>query len=181
MNTVVILTCATQANRRSDSAVIRSRTLPSAEVNLHTVNRTPSTTASSGSTFSLSTMQPRSGDDPLNFDSVKKESPLGPLSSKQTSPKTLSESPNQAPIKKPTQKMTFDTALGAGKGVSRIVGAGLKSPMDFTLSLAKGFHNAPKLYGDETVRQTEKITGLQSGLKVAGKVFVPEGVRRGGG
>lgn len=64
----------------------------------------------------------------------------------------------------------LDAAVGAGKGLGRIVGAGLKSPMDFTISLARGFHNAPKLYGDESVRQGEKITGIQSGLKAAGKV-----------
>ena len=72
-------------------------------------------------------------------------------------------------------QISFDTALGAGKGVSRIVGAGLKSPMDFTLGLAKGFHNAPKLYGDSSVRKADKITGFQSGLRAAGKVFSPEG------
>jgi hypothetical protein len=64
----------------------------------------------------------------------------------------------------------FDVALDTGKGVSKIVGVGLKSPLDFTLSLAKGFHNAPKLYGDESVREFEKITGLQSGLKAAATV-----------
>lgn len=64
----------------------------------------------------------------------------------------------------------LDAAVGAGRGLGRIVGTGLKSPMDFTLSLARGFHNAPKLYGDESVRQGEKITGIQSGLKAAGKV-----------
>ena len=42
--------------------------------------------------------------------------------------------------------------------------------MDFTLSIARGFHNAPKLYGDDTVRQADKITDLQTGLKAAGKV-----------
>ena len=47
----------------------------------------------------------------------------------------------------------------------------MKSPMDFTLSLAQGFHNAPKLYGDTTVRKQEKITDLQSGLRAAGKEF----------
>lgn len=44
----------------------------------------------------------------------------------------------------------------------------LLAPMDFTLSLAQGFHNAPKLYGDE-VRPTQRVTGFQSGLKAAGK------------
>ena len=42
--------------------------------------------------------------------------------------------------------------------------------MDFTLGLARGFHNAPKLYGDDTVRPQEKVTDFQSGLKAAGKV-----------
>lgn len=67
-------------------------------------------------------------------------------------------------------QISLDAALGAGKGIGRIVGAGLKSPMDFTLGIARGFHNAPKLYGDESVRPSEKITGIPSGLKAAGKV-----------
>ena len=67
-------------------------------------------------------------------------------------------------------QISLDAALGAGKSIKQIVGAGLKSPMDFTLGLARGFHNAPKLYGDESVRQADKVTGLQSGLKAAGKV-----------
>lgn len=65
----------------------------------------------------------------------------------------------------------YDTAMGTGKGVSRIVGAGLKSPMDFTMGLAQGFHNAPKLYGDESVRKKDQITDLKSGLKAATKEF----------
>ncbi|KAG0128213.1 hypothetical protein HOY82DRAFT_622774 [Tuber indicum] len=65
--------------------------------------------------------------------------------------------------------MDRDTAIGASRSVSSIVEAGLKSPMDFTLSLAQGFHNAPKLYGDNTVRSLEKVTGFHSGLRAAGK------------
>ncbi|CUS08509.1 unnamed protein product [Tuber aestivum] len=68
-----------------------------------------------------------------------------------------------------TGLMDRDTAIGASKSVSSIVEAGLKSPMDFTLSLAQGFHNAPKLYGDNTVRSLDKVTGFHSGLKAAGK------------
>lgn len=64
-------------------------------------------------------------------------------------------------------QVSLDTAISGAKAVGKIVSAGVKSPMDFTLSLAKGFHNAPKLYGDETVRQNEKIVGLHSGLRVA--------------
>ena len=76
-----------------------------------------------------------------------------------------------SPTNPPDRQVSFDTALGAGKSVGKIVGAGLKSPMDFTLGLARGFHNAPKLYGDESVRQADKVTDFQSGLKAAGKVF----------
>ncbi|KAI9842751.1 MAG: hypothetical protein M1837_006934 [Sclerophora amabilis] len=69
------------------------------------------------------------------------------------------------------EQMSLEAALGAGKGVGRIVEAGLKSPMDFTLGLARGFHNAPKLYGDKTVRPEDKVTGFQSGIKAATREF----------
>jgi hypothetical protein len=59
--------------------------------------------------------------------------------------------------------------IGTGKGVGRMVGAGFKSPMDFSLNVAKGFHNVPKLLGSE-VRQVDKVTDLQSGLRTAAKV-----------
>ena len=42
-------------------------------------------------------------------------------------------------------------------------------PREFILSLARGFHNAPLLYHDETVRQTSKVVGFKSGLKTAGQ------------
>jgi hypothetical protein len=64
----------------------------------------------------------------------------------------------------------LDTLLGTGKGVQRIVGAALKSPMDFSLALSRGFHNVPKLYGDDSVREVDKVTGMQSGIKTATKV-----------
>jgi UDP:flavonoid glycosyltransferase YjiC (YdhE family) len=68
-------------------------------------------------------------------------------------------------------QMSLESMIDGGKGVSRIMSAGIKSPMDFTMALAKGFHNAPKLYGDDTVRPAERITGVQSGFKAAGKEF----------
>lgn len=72
---------------------------------------------------------------------------------------------------KPLAKgMAVDFALDRGKGVSRIIGTGLKAPMDVTMGLAKGFHNMPKAFGDDTVREKEKVTGFGSGLKIAGKV-----------
>lgn len=65
---------------------------------------------------------------------------------------------------------SLDAAVGAGKGLSRIVETSLKMPLDFTLGLARGFRNAPKMYGDDTVRPAEKVKGIRSGIKVASKV-----------
>ncbi|OMP82436.1 Sterol 3-beta-glucosyltransferase, partial [Diplodia seriata] len=65
---------------------------------------------------------------------------------------------------------SVESALQSGKGVSRIVGAGMKVPMDVMLGLQRGFHNTSKLYGEEP-RQVEKVTGFSSGVKVAGKEF----------
>lgn len=68
-------------------------------------------------------------------------------------------------------KDMMEEAMGIGKGFFKVASAGIKSPMDFTLGLARGFHNAPKLYGDESVRKSEKITDFSSGIRVAGKEF----------
>lgn len=43
--------------------------------------------------------------------------------------------------------------------------------MDLALAIAQGFHNAPRLYGDSTVRTPTRISGIQSGLLAAGKEF----------
>ncbi|KAF7125572.1 hypothetical protein CNMCM5793_001789 [Aspergillus hiratsukae] len=47
-------------------------------------------------------------------------------------------------------------------------------PTDVTLSLSKGFHNAPKLYHDRTVANTPTVMGVRSGLRAAGKEFTQE-------
>lgn len=64
---------------------------------------------------------------------------------------------------------TMETAVDTGKGLARIISAGFKSPMDFSLNVAQGFHNVPKLYGAE-VRQVDKVTDFQSGMRTAAKV-----------
>jgi hypothetical protein len=62
--------------------------------------------------------------------------------------------------------------IAAGRDFLHVVNAGVRFPMTLTLSLAKGFHNAPILYGDESVRQSDKITGIPSGLRAAGNVRI---------
>ncbi|PNY29406.1 Sterol 3-beta-glucosyltransferase [Tolypocladium capitatum] len=66
-------------------------------------------------------------------------------------------------------EVSIGAAVDAGRGVGRAVSAGVKSPMNFCLGLAKGFRNIPRLYNDDTVRPIEKVTDLSSGIKVAGK------------
>ena len=44
-------------------------------------------------------------------------------------------------------------------------------PMDLSLAVAQGFHNAPRLYGDDTVRTPPRIYGIQSGLRAARSEF----------
>jgi hypothetical protein len=70
---------------------------------------------------------------------------------------------------KPGMAESVESAVDTGKGLARIIGAGFKSPMDFSLNVAKGLHNVPKLYGAE-VRQVDKVTDFQSGMRTAAKV-----------
>ncbi|PBP19786.1 CHIP6 protein [Diplocarpon rosae] len=63
------------------------------------------------------------------------------------------------------RNLAADFALDSGKGISRIVGTGLKAPMELTNNISKGFNNVPKLYGDDTVREDVKVTGLASGTQ----------------
>ncbi|KAI9708177.1 MAG: hypothetical protein M1820_004131 [Bogoriella megaspora] len=56
----------------------------------------------------------------------------------------------------------------------------LEMPLDLSLAVAQGFHNAPRLYGDTTVRRPPRITGFHSGLRAARDEFgygIMDGVR----
>ncbi|KAL6705979.1 hypothetical protein ACN47E_006258 [Coniothyrium glycines] len=94
---------------------------------------------------------------------------------------TLNVSPNRAGSTPGTEQRStastqpgfvenVESAMDTGKGLARIVGAGFKSPMEFSLNVAKGFHNVPKLYGAD-VRQVDRVTDFQSGIRTAAKEF----------
>ncbi|KAK8162402.1 hypothetical protein IWX90DRAFT_435371 [Phyllosticta citrichinensis] len=68
------------------------------------------------------------------------------------------------------QQFTVDSAVQTGRSVGKIAEAGMKVPMEVMMGLSKGFHNIPRLYGDQP-RKVEKVTGFSSGLKVAGREF----------
>ncbi|KAI0122446.1 glycosyltransferase family 1 protein [Daldinia grandis] len=58
------------------------------------------------------------------------------------------------------------------EGIGKTGRALAHAPVDLSLALAQGFHNAPRLYGDETVRRPIRVTGIRSGLKAAGHEFI---------
>jgi hypothetical protein len=66
------------------------------------------------------------------------------------------------------EEFHHDVTAGVGLTASAIAMA----PIDLSLALAQGFHNAPRLYGDDTVRKPTRITGFKSGLVAARKEFV---------
>ncbi|KAL8779286.1 MAG: hypothetical protein Q9213_007018 [Squamulea squamosa] len=65
-----------------------------------------------------------------------------------------------------------DMAVDAGMGLAKSGEALARAPMDLSLAIAQGFHNAPRLYGDTTVRTPLRITGIKSGLRAAGDELV---------
>ena len=69
-------------------------------------------------------------------------------------------------------KFALENVTGHRNSAARMIVSGLKLPMDFALYVAKGFHNAPRLYGDDTVRPLRKIDGLKTGLEASGRVVL---------
>jgi hypothetical protein len=59
----------------------------------------------------------------------------------------------------------------ASKGFGRMVKAVFDSPMDMSVEITKGFHNTPKLWGDDTVRPQPQVKDMKSGFQAIGKEF----------
>lgn len=75
-------------------------------------------------------------------------------------------------VSQPEDWLAEELAQEAGHGLKKAGGAILRAPMHFMLALAQGFHNAPRLYGDETVRRPHRITGFYSGLRAGRNEFI---------
>ncbi|KAF6234133.1 hypothetical protein HO173_007553 [Letharia columbiana] len=71
----------------------------------------------------------------------------------------------------PGQDLVQALAEDTGHGFAKTGEALAKAPMDLSLAIAQGFHNAPRLYGDTTVRTPPRISGFHSGLRAAGSEF----------
>ena len=70
-----------------------------------------------------------------------------------------------------SENLAQDLILDTTTGFAKSGAAFAKLPMDLSLAIAQGFHNAPRLYGDSTVRTPPRISGIHSGLKAAGSEF----------
>jgi hypothetical protein len=64
-----------------------------------------------------------------------------------------------------------DQNIHTSSGIGRLVKAGVQSPMDLSMGITTGFHNAPKLWGDDTVRRPQRVSDIKSGFKAMGKEF----------
>ncbi|KAJ5605319.1 hypothetical protein N7510_010473 [Penicillium lagena] len=72
---------------------------------------------------------------------------------------------------RPSRKRSFISEVGIHGGwmSKRFLNGIIWIPTDLTLGLSKGFHNAPKMYHDYTVKKPPSFIGLRSGLRGAGK------------
>lgn len=71
----------------------------------------------------------------------------------------------------PEEPLVQEVAEDIGRGFKASGAALLTMPMDLHLAIAQGFHNAPRLWGDATVRKPVRITGFKSGWTAARREF----------
>lgn len=84
--------------------------------------------------------------------------------------KTQTMSSEISPAK---QRGVFTEAVFQGSRMSKkLINLVIWLPTDLSMSLSKGFHNAPKLYHDTMVKSTPKVIGFRSGFRAAGKVHI---------
>ncbi|KAJ5761948.1 CAZyme family GT1 [Penicillium nucicola] len=82
--------------------------------------------------------------------------------------KTMSSS--MTPSKPPKYTILHEVAVHGSVTSKKLVKVILWLPTDLSVSMARGFHNAPKLYHDSTVTDVPQVVSLRSGFKAAGKV-----------
>ncbi|KAJ5765786.1 hypothetical protein N7520_005345 [Penicillium odoratum] len=65
----------------------------------------------------------------------------------------------------------FEAANHGRRMSMKVVNLIIWLPTDLSLSMARAFHNAPKLYHDRMVKTTPKVKGVRSGFRAAGYEF----------
>lgn len=172
----------TQTESSNRDSILSDSTLPNSVLTDTTLTSNQSTPATSraNSTLNLQdTLKEPQGSQPPESSSSERprsSSMMKALRGELEGSKKLQKrSPSATPSQQGSPRLEpsdyLDTAVNTSKGMGRILGAAFKSPMDASWAVARGFHNAPKLYGDDTVRDSDHITDFRTGLKAAGKEF----------
>jgi UDP:flavonoid glycosyltransferase YjiC (YdhE family) len=100
------------------------------------------------------------------------------MNAKQSRPNAMRGISSLSKFTEPEEELVEELAHEARAGFKKTGGAIARFPMNLSVALTQGFHNAPRLYGDETVRRPPRITGLHSGLR-AGRDELLYGVMDG--
>jgi hypothetical protein len=72
-------------------------------------------------------------------------------------------------VMNPNDRASYRVIEKLDKGATIAAITLLRPPMDFLLALTRGFKNAPKLYGDDTVRSKNNVYNFQSGVSTASR------------
>ena len=72
----------------------------------------------------------------------------------------------------PAQPVTRELAGDMHQGLKQSGWAFITMPNDLHMAIAQGFHNAPRLWGDSTVRKPIRITGIKTGATAGRMEFV---------
>lgn len=89
-------------------------------------------------------------------------------SQEKSRPPEKKEKPRQPSIVPGFEQYGRDISSSFGQSALAVV----KAPTGLFVALAQGFHNAPRLYGDDTVRRPTRISGMRSGLIASRRQFV---------
>lgn len=79
-------------------------------------------------------------------------------------------SSSMTPTKSPKVNVLYEASFHGSKMSKKFLRLIIVLPTDVSLSMARGFHNAPKLYHDLTVNDVPQVIGFRSGFRAAGKV-----------
>lgn len=72
----------------------------------------------------------------------------------------------------PTEPLVEELAKQTGHGFAKAGRSVFTLPGNLMVGITQGFHNAPRLYGDETVRRPHRVSGIKSGLRAGRDEFM---------
>jgi UDP:flavonoid glycosyltransferase YjiC (YdhE family) len=72
----------------------------------------------------------------------------------------------------PQEPLVEELAKDTRHGLSKVGKGMLRFPLNLMVGITQGFHNAPRLYGDETVRRPARVSGFKSGLRAGRDEFL---------